>query len=79
MNDKDKKFCLFKETFVWIDINIDITCQIAFLTFSNIKVKFGNQELRWRLYTKTNALCITKQGKLVGKKVLVAIAFDLKY
>lgn len=46
INDWDKKFRFFKETFLLANISIDIAFRILFLILSNIKLNFNNQKLK---------------------------------
>lgn len=41
-DNRDEKFCFFEETFSLIDINIDVTSGIAFLTLNYVKLYFNN-------------------------------------
>lgn len=42
MDDKDEKFCFFKETFLLINISMNITFEILFLMLCNVDVNFNN-------------------------------------
>lgn len=46
VNNTNKKFSFFKETFSFVDINMDVDFEMLFLNLGNVEVKFNNQELR---------------------------------
>lgn len=57
-------------------MSIDVTFRIFFIILSNNKINFNNQEFRWRLYITSEALSITRQVELIGKKKFTATALD---
>lgn len=79
VNDKDVKFCFFEKTLLLADISMDIAFEMLFSTLNNIKVKINTWELRYRLYTIAEAVSITRQVELVGKKEFAPVAFNLEY
>lgn len=42
IDNKDEKSCFLKKIFLFADIAIDITFEIFFLVWSNIKINFIN-------------------------------------
>lgn len=46
INEKEKKSRFFKETFLLVDINIDIVFRISYLTLSNIMINFNHRKFR---------------------------------
>lgn len=78
LDDQNKKFCFFKMSLFFSDINMDIIFGMLFLTYSNIKVNFNDQVLEWNLYITAKALSTIKNIKLVGKKKFATAALNLK-
>ncbi len=46
--DKDGKERFFEESFLLVDVKLDIVFKISFLTMSNIDVDFQTWDLQWR-------------------------------
>lgn len=46
VNNKNKKFCFFKKTFVLADISMNIAFEIFFLILNNVEVNFTNCKLK---------------------------------
>lgn len=42
MEEKDKRFCFFKGTFLIANLGINITLRMLFFTLTNIKINFVN-------------------------------------
>lgn len=42
VEDKEGKFCFFKEIFLLADISINVAFGILFLTLGNVKINFNN-------------------------------------
>lgn len=59
VNDKKKKSQFFEMTGLLADISIDVVLEILFLTLSNTKVNFTDQEFKWRLCTIVKTFSIT--------------------
>lgn len=77
MDNKDKKFCYFKMTFLIADISMDITFNMFFF-LHNIQINFIYWEFRYRSYIIENGLPTTKWVKLIRKKEFAAISLDLE-
>ena len=45
IEDKEESFCLFKKTFLLIDININVVLGIFILTLNNIEINFASYNL----------------------------------
>lgn len=46
INDKDKNFRFFEETFLLADISMNITFEMFFLILKNIQINFNNRKLK---------------------------------
>lgn len=57
---------------------MDMTLEISFITLSNIEINFHDWKLNWRSYITTEVLPITKQIKLIRKKMFVISALNLR-
>lgn len=73
VDDKDRKSRFFEETFLLIDIGMNIAFEIRFLTLSNVKINSNNKKLKLRLYTVADHLSNTRQVELVRKKKFVIV------
>lgn len=76
VDDINKKFSFFEKIFLLADISIDIVLGMLFLTLSNIKVNFNNQELKYKLYTLAKALSTIKYIDIIRKKEFAITALD---
>lgn len=75
IDDKTGRLWFFKDTFLIVNINIDIVLGMPFFTTSNVKINFLKWKLNWKLYTIVETFLIIKQVK-VEKKKFIAAAFD---
>lgn len=78
VDDKDRKYCFFEETYLLADISIDIACKMFFLTLSNVEVNFYNRQFRLSLYMIAKIFSITRQVELVKKREFAVAALDPK-
>lgn len=78
INNKDKKSCFFKKTFLLADINIDVASEILFLILNNIQINFNKWEFKWTSYTTAKALSTIRLVKLFRKKKFAIIALGLE-
>ena len=56
MENKERKFEFFEETFLLADISIDITLDIPLFTLSNIEIDFVDCHIYWIMYTIAEVL-----------------------
>ena len=68
VEDKERRSCVFIETFLLANINIDITLKMFFLTLNNVEIGFVGQHLNWRIYITIKILLIIRQVELIRKK-----------
>ena len=76
VEDKLGRARFFQETFVLINISVEIILGMPFLNFNNADVKFVEKELIWRFYTITEALSTTKRVELINKNEFAKAALD---
>ncbi len=76
--DKDSRERFFKESFLLVDVKLDIVLGIPFLTMSNTDVDFQAWDWQWKSYTIGDIFSTTKQVELIRKKEFAVAAFDLE-
>ena len=74
--DKAIRVRFFEETFLVVNVSLEVVLGMPFLTLSGADVDFLGRELRWRTYTTDKALPTTRRVELVGKKEFAAAALD---
>ena len=77
MTDKADKVRFFEETFLVVNISLDMVFGIHFLTLSDADIDFLKRKLWWRFYIIKEAFLTTKQVELVGKKEFASAVHDL--
>lgn len=60
VEDEQKRFCFFEETFLLADISMDVALRMPFLTLNNVEIDFVNHHCYWRIYTIAKALLTTR-------------------
>lgn len=78
MEDKKRRFYFFEETFLLVDISLDIALGISFFTLSNVKIDFVGRYIYLRIYIIAKILLTMKQVELIRKRKFVVIALDLE-
>ena len=76
MIDKHGKVRFFQETFLLVDITIEVVLRMPFLTFSNVDIQFIAKKLTWRSYTVEKALPTTQMIELIDKKKFAKSTLD---
>lgn len=76
MDDKDRSFYFFEETFLPTEISMDVALGISFLILRNVEVNMNNQKLMWRSYITAKAVFISKKVMLIGKKEFATAVLD---
>ncbi len=77
--DKDDRERFLKESFLLVDIKLDIVLGMPFLIMSNAEVDFQAQGLKWRSYIIGDIPPTTRQVELIKKKEFVVAALDPKH
>lgn len=77
VDNKDRKSWFLEETFLLVNINIDIVFRIFFFNLNNIEINFIDQKLKKRLYHTAKTLSTSRWVKLVRKKEFIVVAFNL--
>lgn len=78
IDDKHKKSRILEETFLLVDICMDVAFIIPLLTWKNIEINFNNRKLSWRLYITAKVFPTTRQVELVRMKEFATTALDPK-
>ena len=67
---------LFQETFLLVNIGLEMVLEMLFLTFSKADIRFAEQELVWRTYTAAEALPTTRRVEIIDKREFAAAALN---
>ena len=66
----------FQETFLLIDLSMEVVLGMPFLTFNNANIQFAYKELTGRFYITVEALPTTKQVEIMDRKEFAKAALD---
>ena len=78
VTDKANWVRFFEETFLVVNVSLEVVFRISFPILSSANVDFLVWEFWWRNYTIEEALSTTRGVKLVGKKEFAATVLDLE-
>ena len=76
MEDKLRRARLFQETFLLINVSVEVVLGMPFLTLSNADIQFLKEQLTWRFYPAAEVLPTTKRIELIDKNKFVKAALD---
>ena len=79
VKDKANRVRFFEETFLVVNISLEVVFGILFFILSGADIDFLGCELRWRTYTIEEALSTTRRVELVGKIRVVTVALDTEH
>ena len=66
----------FQETFLLINIGLEVVLEIPFLILSKVDIRFAKQKLGWGIYTAAEALPMTRRVKIIDKRKFTAAALN---
>lgn len=74
--DSLKRVRFFKETFLLIDISIEMVLGMLFLAFSIIDCHFGAEKPIWKFHTIAEALSTINKVEIIDKTKYAKTALD---
>lgn len=76
IDNVNRKSWFLENTFLWVDISIDITHKMLFFNICNVSVNFTNWKLKKRLYINIKVLHIILWEELIGEKEFAVITLN---
>ena len=76
VKDKLRRVRFFQETFLLVNIGLEVVLGMLFLTFSKADIRFMERELVWKTYMAAEVLLMTRRVKIIDKREFAVAALN---